>query len=523
MNYLPPDPLRLWDCWILPWEGEYHLIHLQYTLAELADGSFANRWAGLGHAVSRDLVHWQRRATIEIEEVAASWESRIGLTGTLLRHDGQFWMFYGAADGGVQRLGGLVSDDLVTWHKHPANPLVGSAPPYHNEHDPRTPPYRNVWWRDPHISWREDLGCYEMLVGARLPYRGQGKSGTCIARARSRDLVHWSHLEPLVDVGDRLLVADVPDRFAIDGTWYLTFNSASTWGRRIASPSRPKPSGSFYMIGPTPDGPFEFPDDPCLLGAGNGRHGPTVLFTLDDAGGAPHRRLALHHHGWPDPHLSRASFRPSLALPKYLVQNGDRSLSLAFHPNVAALEARVLAETLDVAGADTRYRTTGEWENRGTGTHGLSQHVSSVLLAPQRAADVHVTCRLRFAGAERAGIVLRLPAEPRPVGLAVTVDRQAGEVSFGPARPEGQFGALNLDTCHSCRWDVGDTLRLRVLARDRAAEVYLDDRLALCVSLQEQPRAGAAGCFVEGGACTFEQFRVAELEPLRPLPVTPPA
>ena len=119
--------------------------------------------------------------------------------------------------------------------------------------------------------------------------------------------------------------------------------------------------------------------------------------------------------------------------------------------------------------------------------------------------------------------MLRLPAEPRPVGLAVTVDRQAGEVSFGPARPEGQFGALNLDTCHSCRWDVGDTLRLRVLARDRAAEVYLDDRLALCVSLLEQPRAGAAGCFVEGGACTFEQFRVAELEPLRPLPVTPPA
>lgn len=58
MNYLPPDPLRLWDCWILPWEGEYHLIHLQYTLAELEDGMAANRWAGLGHAVSRDLVHW---------------------------------------------------------------------------------------------------------------------------------------------------------------------------------------------------------------------------------------------------------------------------------------------------------------------------------------------------------------------------------------------------------------------------------------------------------------------------------
>ena len=250
---------------------------------------------------------------------------------------------------------------------------------------------------------------------------------------------------------------------------------------------------------------------------------PTVLFTLDDAGGVPHRRLAFHHHGWPDPHLSRASFRPSLALPKYLVQNGDRSLSLAYHPNVAALEARVLAETLDVASADTRYRTTGEWENRGTATHGLSQHVSSVLLAPEPAGDVHVTCRLRFAGAERAGIVLRLPAEPRPVGLAVTVDRQAGEVSFGPARPEGQYGALDLGACDSCRWDVGDTLRFRVLARDRAAEVYLDDRLALCVSLQEEPRAGAAGCFVEGGACTFEQFRVAELEPLRPLPVTPPA
>ena len=289
--------------------------------------------------------------------------------------------------------------------------------------------------------------------------------------------------------------------------------------RRIASPTRPKPSGSFYMVGATADGPFEFPNDPCLLGAGHGGQGPTVLFTLDDPDGTPHRRLAFHHHGWPDSHQSRASFRPALALPKYLVQNGDRSLGLVFHPAVAALETRVLAETLDVAGADTRYRTTGEWEHRGTATHGLSQHVSSVLLAPRHAADVHVTCRLRFAGAERAGIVLRLPAEPRPVGLAVTVDRQAGAVSFGPARPQGQFGALDLGAYDRCRWDVGDSLRLRVLARDQVAEVYLDDRLALSVSLTEEPRAGAAGCFVEGGACTFEQFRLAELEPLRPLPV----
>ena len=134
----------------------------------------------------------------------------------------------------------------------------------------------------------------------------------------------------------------------------------------------------------------------------------------------------------------------------------------------------MLAETLDVAGADTRYRTTGEWEHRGTVTHGLSQHVSSVLLAPRHAADAHVTCRLRFAGAERAGIVLRLPAEPRPVGLAVTVDRQAGEVSFGPARPQGQFGALDLGAYDRCRWDVGDSLRLRVPDTPAASWYKLD-------------------------------------------------
>ena len=510
MNYRPPAPNRLWDCWIFPWEGSYHLFHLQ---------QIKSRWGGLGHAISQDLVHWQPLETIEIEEVPGSWESSVGLTGTLIRHSGQFWMFYGARHENVQRIGALISDDLKNWSKHPSNPLVAAAPPYHAEVGKKPPPpWLEVWWRDPHIYRRSDLDCYEALVGARLPYKGQGSTGACIARVRSTDLVHWTHHPPLVDLGDRLLVADVPDLFEINGTWYLTFNTGSSVGRRLDTPTRIQTDGTFYMIGPSPDGPFKFPEDPGLLGSGHGRYGPTVLFTLPSEEGE--RRLAFHHIG---PPILNSSVMPAFALPKYLGQNSDGSLSLSFHSAIFELETRTLLDGSNRMNWDDRFQATGEWEDEGEGLHGHSETVFSTLLTTEIAADLHLSCNIRLENAERCGLVLRVDREEsakmsgwgnEPTeGLAVMLDVKNQEVSLGVVNANW-YGALEYLMYDSCVWDFSETVSLRVIARAEFVEVYIDDGLALCVSLTENPQSGAAGCFVEGGKCTFEDFRMAELEPL---------
>ena len=503
--YRPPAPFIFWDNWMFPHEGVYHLFYLE----RLPSG-----WGAIGHATSRDLVHWTREEPIAVEEVPGTWEASLGLTGTVVRHDGMFWMFYGGWTGEVyhERIGALVSPDLRNWHKHPNNPLMEAAPPYHAHPagDGAPPSLRQVWWRDPVINWREDLQCYEALVGARLADIGQESSGACIGRARSRDLVHWEHVAPLADVGRELLVADVPDVFEIGGTWYLTFNTHSKAGRPLHTPRREHVGGTYYMIGPSADGPFEFPDDPCLLGSGLGRWGPNTLATLAVAGDGT-QRVAYH---WMEGPYSQSTVRPAFALPRYARQNRDLTLSLCYHDAVEGLEVRRL-QAVPVGGElDARGQLFGEWEAGSRRLAGRCGAYPSAVFGRDAVADLQLSCRVDLGGCETCGVQLRVNAEAHE-GLAVALDRSRQEVTLAPMQPRKGNHVYD-----RVRWVPRDWQRvaLRVIARAQFIEVYVDDELALCDSLSEDEElsAGVVGHFVGGGSCVFEDLRLAELEPLLP-------
>jgi len=506
MNYRPPYSLHLGDCWVFSWEDLYHLFHLQGT---------SSGWGGLGHAISKDFVHWTRQDTIRIEEVPNSWEASVGLTGTIVSHEEKFWMFYGAYHEGIQRIGAIISDDMKNWEKHPNNPLIEPAAPYQatvrGEEVP--PQWRDVWWRDPVIYWRKDLDCYEGLIGARLPNIGPDNSGACIARVRSRDLIHWKHLPPLADVGNKLLVADVPDIFEINGTWYLTFNTCSSLGRRLDTPTRKQAGGSYYMIASSPDGPFEFPEDPCLLGSGNGRQGPSVLATLP-LEGHNDKRL-VYHVIFPSPLVT--GVMSALALPKYLYQNKDLTLSLLYHPVIEKLETRIIQTSWTDVEFNKRFQLTGQWSNDGQKLHGYSVTVSSAILGKDVITDINLSCHVDLRESQRCGILLRFDQE-KANGLAVTLDKTNQEVSFGQVGTNW-FGSLYFRICHiydSVYWDLSDKrpILLRIIARAEFVEVYIDDRLALCVSISNEFQSGVIGYFVEGGKSSFENIRLSELEPL---------
>lgn len=68
---------------------------------------------------------------------AATW------TGSVVRRpDGRWHMFYtGASVSGaafVQSIGLATSDDLVTWHKHPDNPVTSADPRWYETYDGRS-------------------------------------------------------------------------------------------------------------------------------------------------------------------------------------------------------------------------------------------------------------------------------------------------------------------------------------------------------------------------------------------------
>jgi beta-fructofuranosidase len=102
-------------------------------------------------------------------------------------------------DGLVQRIGLATSDDLMTWTKHPANPVLEADTRWYDLLDLTR--WRDQSWRDPWLFVDEDDGSIHVLITARSP-EGSPDGAGVIAHARSDDFVHWEVLPPLTDPGD---------------------------------------------------------------------------------------------------------------------------------------------------------------------------------------------------------------------------------------------------------------------------------------------------------------------------------
>lgn len=49
-----PKKERLWDCWIVPYQGQFYMFYLSLTPERIGKGG----WDGISLAISDDLVHW---------------------------------------------------------------------------------------------------------------------------------------------------------------------------------------------------------------------------------------------------------------------------------------------------------------------------------------------------------------------------------------------------------------------------------------------------------------------------------
>ncbi|WP_254766922.1 glycoside hydrolase family 32 protein [Salinilacihabitans rarus] len=175
------DPNGLFE-----WNGRYHVFY-QYN----PGGPYhhAIHW---GHAVSDDLVRWR-------DEPVALTPSPNGpdrdgcWSGCAIDDDGVPALLY---TGGRDRkqlpcLATAADDDLRSWHKHDANPIIDAAPA---DLDVLETDHWAAEFRD-HCVWREDGTWYHVIGsgvrdvgGAALLYRGE-------------DLESWAYVGPLL-VGD---------------------------------------------------------------------------------------------------------------------------------------------------------------------------------------------------------------------------------------------------------------------------------------------------------------------------------
>jgi len=150
---------------LIQWQGQTHLFY-QYTPGSALSG--VKYW---GHAVSRDLVHWEHRPvatapTPDGPDAGGIW------SGCAVDDDGVPTAVYTGIDPEVVCIA-TSADGLLTWDKHPANPVIAGPPPElaaGAEND----------FRDPYV-WREQ-GAWHLVLGCK-----QTGQGGMILRYRSAD------------------------------------------------------------------------------------------------------------------------------------------------------------------------------------------------------------------------------------------------------------------------------------------------------------------------------------------------
>lgn len=141
-----------------------------------------------GAAVSDDGLTWRRAKDEPVLSVHDSdrgeWEKSCVYQPWLVEHEGRFCDFYNAANGGIEQTGLATSTDMLTWKRHPGNPLIRNTRDGFNQ------------------SFSSDPKVYRDGDHWTMFFFGLNPGGACIMAAFSRDLVHWTvDPEPLYKPG----------------------------------------------------------------------------------------------------------------------------------------------------------------------------------------------------------------------------------------------------------------------------------------------------------------------------------
>ena len=215
----------MWDFWLVDDGSEYHLFFL-YASRALRDPHARHHRASIGHAVSSDLVHWERVVDALVRSDAPAFDDLATWTGSVVRHpDGRWFMFYTGASlndegANVQSIGYAVSSDLYTWDKAPG-PVLAADPQWYEKHSDGH--WHDEAFRDPWVFADPDGDGWHMLITARANH-GEAYDRGVVGHAWSADLETWELREPLSEPGQGFGQLEVFQTHVIDGRQVLLFN-----------------------------------------------------------------------------------------------------------------------------------------------------------------------------------------------------------------------------------------------------------------------------------------------------------
>jgi beta-fructofuranosidase len=258
------DDRWVWDFWFAQDGADYHMFYLQAPRSLIEER--LRHWnVTIGHAVSQDLVNW----TVLPDAIHPSYgdesapDNYTTWTGSIIKYEGLWYMFYTGtshADKGlIQRVCLATSTDLMTWQKHPNNPLISADPEFYEMLDLTA--WHDHAWRDPFVFYLEEDQQFHAYITAREKFNTVDARGV-IAHATSKDLIHWTVQKPITKSGE-FGHLEVPQLVHINNKYYLLFclgKREFSHARRERLPDKVV-SGTGYLVSDHPLGEFEYQDD----------------------------------------------------------------------------------------------------------------------------------------------------------------------------------------------------------------------------------------------------------------------
>jgi beta-fructofuranosidase len=262
----------IWDSWYAHDGTCWHAFFLQAPRA-LGDPELRHHNARVGHAISRDLLTWEHLGECFAPSEGPGFDDMAIWTGSVVRDGGRWHLFYTgiskAEDGLVQRVGHATSDDLHTWMRVSAEPVLDieghAAGAYEADlHEAR---WEHRAFRDPWVMRDPEGEGWLMFLTARARGVEEPNAGGAVALATSPDLREWTLRLPVFTGAFGQL--EVPQVFEAGGRWYMLFCTAAQHHAKKTAEAAPggPVTGTHYLVGEGPRGPWTLAPMPFLDGS----------------------------------------------------------------------------------------------------------------------------------------------------------------------------------------------------------------------------------------------------------------
>lgn len=190
---------------LIYYKGRYHYFY-QFN-------PYYGHWDYMhwGHAVSRDLLHWEYLPVALAPSEEYDDHMRGGcFSGSAIEHDGKLFLMYtgtsNRGEGYEQTQCIAYSEDGIHFTKYEGNPVICS---------PKSVP--SDLFRDPKV-WKHE-GTYYMVCGASRNRRAQA------LLYRSKDMLHWEFVNVLAESrGEWGYMWECPDFYRLDDKYVLMFS-----------------------------------------------------------------------------------------------------------------------------------------------------------------------------------------------------------------------------------------------------------------------------------------------------------